>query len=80
MNRTEVCFVWVIIFALAGLLFFLERSRPSDAEIEATRVKLGCVATNEFVGKDGDRLYLCNDGLKYKWASILKAAYEEKNK
>lgn len=43
-------------------------------------IKYGCKPTNEFVGKDGDRLYLCRDGFKYKYEGIRQWAYEEKKK
>lgn len=51
---------------------------PSELEIEQMMHKHGCVPTNEFVGKDAERLYECNNGIKYKYTSFYYWAYLEK--
>lgn len=50
---------------------------PTDAQVEVMRQRYNCVPTNEFVGRDASRLYLCDNGLKYPYSNFHQWAFEE---
>lgn len=47
-------------------------------EEQALRSRMGCVPTNEFVGRSAERLWLCANGIKYPTNSFYGMAYQEK--
>lgn len=52
----------------------------TEPKVQATMQKYGCKPTNEFVGKDAQRLYTCADGLKYTYGSLHQLAFKEKER
>ncbi len=62
---------------LCSLLVLSACSQPTDEDFNKTLVRYGCTATNEFVGKNAERLYLCSDGLKYTHSSIFYTTYRD---
>lgn len=68
-----------MIIALVVVSIFSEVfTLPSDKEVQATMMKHVCTPTNEFVGEEGDRLYLCQDGIKYKYEDLVQLSIREK--
>lgn len=63
---------------LIGIGYYAYTSTPTDKDIQDTYVKYGCKRTNEYVGKDADVLYLCQDGFKYKSGTIYQWAVQDK--
>jgi hypothetical protein len=59
-----------------GMIYQGYRYGITEADVEAAKARYGCVPTNEFVGKDPERLYLCANGLKYPDRVFRSWAYE----
>lgn len=57
-----------------------QNPRITDQDVQMVREKYGCTPTNAFVGKNADRLWLCNDGLKYKEIAFRYWAQDERRK
>lgn len=71
-----------VLFAILGVkaaLYF--NPHPTSQDIENVKKEYHCTPTNQFVGRDATRLYLCGDGVMYKegvfW-SWAKQKLEEK--
>lgn len=60
------------------LVWGMAQCSPDKDGPQKMQAKYGCKPTNEFVGKDGDRLWLCADGLKYKESAFYSWAYQDK--
>jgi hypothetical protein len=60
------------------LVWLATRDAPSSAEIQDYMNRAGCRPTNDFVGEDPERLYLCGDGVKYRWHDLHMGATNEK--
>lgn len=60
----------IVAVIIGGIWLVFQASDANQAkgeqERQAIRAKYGCQPTNEFVGKDAERLWLCRDGVKYK--------------
>lgn len=61
-----------LIVSLAGCGKYI-----TQEEIDARVQTYKCQPTNEFVGKDAERLYLCRNGVKYKYWSLYVQALDE---
>lgn len=80
-KTVEICFCTIFIGLVLSFFVALYvgiSNSPSNSEIEAVRIKYGCTPTNDFVGKDAERLYLCSNGYKYVYHTFYSWAYEEK--
>jgi hypothetical protein len=55
-------------------MHFFTSSPPTEVEIKAQYDLKRCTFTNEFVGKNAERLYLCADGIKHKYSHFRNAA------
>lgn len=72
--------VLVILVGCFPMVFnYFAGMQPTEEDTLAVITKNGCKPTNEFVGKEGDRLYLCSDGKKYKYEGFRQLAYRQLN-
>ena len=77
--------IWVIsavlgIGAVLGFLKWIDHNHEQlQINVQKVREKYGCTPTNEFVGRGGERLWLCANGLKYKEDSFYSWARDEKD-
>lgn len=67
-----------LILAAVLALSLTACSKFTDEDVQVYLSRNGCNPTNEFVGKDADRLYLCADGIKYKYDTLRYGALMEK--
>lgn len=75
------CAVTAIVSAVFTFLTLAEKdSARKEADVQMVREKHGCTPTNEFVGKNADRLWTCRDGLKYKEGDFWYWARDERRK
>jgi hypothetical protein len=80
MKKIKIIFGGIAaICAIAFLAnLFVTTFSPDKDGPARMRVKYGCKPTNEFVGKEAERLWLCKDGLKHKEGVFYSWAYQEK--
>jgi hypothetical protein len=81
-NTKRIMSVFACIALLISMCFLVsfvidmrtEMHRKNNETVQKYMNSNGCTPTNEFVGKNAERLYLCSDGLKYKYGTLWSSA------
>lgn len=78
MSKHVLTYLAFAVFAATLEIIAINYFDPniSDEQFAATLQKYNCKMTNEFVGKNAERLYDCN-GVRYKYWTIYQWAKQD---